>query len=151
MKRQINIGFLFTLLLGGFIYILFRQDSLKMFIWFESINLSNSISELRLFTLPLSFHLPDWFLYSLPDGLWLFSYISLLLLIWGNVISKQNIHWVLLVPLIAIFSEIGQLIKLVPGTFDIVDLGFYLSGTILPILIFANSKTNKTITTWKKL
>ena len=147
MNRQINIGFLFTLLFGGFIYILFRQDSLKMFSWFESVNLSNSISELRLFTLPLSFHLPDWFLYSLPDGLWLFSYISLLLLIWGNVISKQNIHWVLLVPLIAIFSEIGQLIKLVPGTFDIVDLGFYLSGTILPILIFANSKTNKTITT----
>ena len=147
MKIQINIGFLFTLLLGGFIYILFRQDSLKMFSWFESVNLSNSISELRLFTLPLSFHLPDWFLYSLPDGLWLFSYISLLLLIWGNVISKQNIHWVLLVPLIAIFSEIGQLIKLVPGTFDIVDLGFYLLGTILPILIFANSKTNKTITT----
>ena len=147
MNRQINIGFLFTLLFGGFIYILFRQDSLKMFSWFESVNLSNSISELRLFTLPLSFHLPDWFLYSLPDGLWLFSYISLLLVIWSNVISKQNIHWVLLVPLIAIFSEIGQLIKLVPGTFDLVDLGFYLSGTILPILIFANSKTNKTITT----
>ena len=145
MKRQIIIGCLFTLLFGGLIYVLFRQDSLKMFSWFESINLSNAISELRLFTLPLSIHLPDWFLYSLPDGLWLFSYISFLLVVWSNVISKYNIHWVLLVPLIAVFSEIGQLIKVIPGTFDIIDLGFYLLGTALPILIF--SKTNKSITT----
>ncbi len=146
MKRQIILGCLFAILSGGLIYVLFRHDSLKMFSWFEIINISNAISEIRLFTLPLSIYLPDWFLYSLPDGLWLFSYISFLLVVWGNTISKHNIHWVLLVPLIAILSEIGQLIKLVPGTFDIVDLGFYLSSTALPILIFANPKTNKTIT-----
>tara|TARA_B100000524_G_C23572905_1_gene342513 strand:- start:22 stop:378 length:357 start_codon:yes stop_codon:yes gene_type:complete len=118
-----------------------------MFSWFESVNLSNSISEMRLFTLPLSIYLPDWFLYSLPDGLWLFSYVSFLLVVWGNVISKHNIHWVLLVPLIAIFSELGQLIKVIPGTFDVVDLCSYFLGAVLPVLIFANLKTNKPITT----
>ena len=143
MKKQIIIGHMFTLLLGCFIYISFRQDTLKMFSWFDSINLSAAISELRLFTVPLSDHLPNWFLYSLPDGLWLFSYLSILLVVWDNVISKHNIHWLLLVPTIAIVSEIGQLFGIIPGTFDIVDLTFYLGGTILPILIFTNSKTIK--------
>ena len=146
MKRQIIIGHLFTLLLGGLVYISFRQDTLKMFRWFDSINLSAVISELRLLTLPLSDHLPNWFLYSLPDGLWICSYLSVLLVVWDNVISKHNIHWLLLVPMIAIFSEIGQLFKIVPGTFDILDLIFYLGGTVLPILIFTNSKTIKSQT-----
>ena len=147
MKRQIIIGHLFTLLLGGLVYISFRQDTLKMFRWFDSINLSAVISELRLLTLPLSDHLPNWFLYSLPDGLWICSYLSVLLVVWDNVISKHNIHWLLLVPMIAIFSEIGQLFKIVPGTFDILDLLFYLGGTVVPILIFTNSKTIKCQTT----
>ena len=147
MKRQIIIGHLFTLLSGGLVYISFRQDTLKMFRWFDSINLSAVISELRLLTLPLSDHLPNWFLYSLPDGLWICSYLSVLLVVWDNVISKHNIHWLLLVPMIAIFSEIGQLFKIVPGTFDILDLIFYLGGTVLPILVFTNLKIIKSGTT----
>ena len=143
MKKQIIIGHVFTLLLGCFIYISFRQDTLKMFSWFASINLSGVISELRLFTIPLSEHLPNWFLYSLPDGLWLFSYLSVLLRVWDNAITKHNIHWLFLVPMVAIFSEIGQLFEIVPGTFDILDLTFYLGGTLLPILIYTNSKTIK--------
>lgn len=146
MKRQIIIGHVFTLLLGGLIYILFRQDTLKMFSWFDNINLSTAISELRLLTAPFSGHFPNWFLYSLPDGLWLFSYLSVLLVVWDNVISKHNIHWLLLVPMVAIFSEIGQLFEIVPGTFDIFDLIFYLLGTVLPILIFTNSKTPRNST-----
>ena len=147
MKRQIIIGHFLTLLLGGLVYISFRQDTLKMFSWFDRVNLSEVISELRLFTLPLTDHLPNWFLYSLPDGLWLFSYLSVLLVVWDNKISKQNIHWLLLVPAVAVFSEIGQLLGIVPGTFDIFDLLFYLGGTVLPILIFTNSKTIKSQTT----
>ena len=146
MKIQIIIGHVFTLLLGGLIYILFRQDTLKMFSWFDNINVSSAISELRLCTVPLSGHFPNWFLYSLPDGLWLFSYLSVLLAVWDNVISKHNIHWLLLVPMVAIFSEIGQLFEIVPGTFDIFDLIFYLLGTVLPILIFTNSKTPRNST-----
>lgn len=147
MKKQLIIGHILSLLFGCFIYISFRQDTLIMFNWLDRVNILEVISVYRLFSLPLAENLPNWFLYSLPDGLWLFSYISILLVIWRNVISKQNIHWVLIVPLIAIVSEIGQLIKLVPGTFDIVDICFYLSGTIVPILLFANPKTNKPITT----
>ncbi len=147
MKSQIIIGHFLTLLLGGLVYISFRQDTLKMFSWFDRVNLSGVISELRLSTLPLTDHLPNWFLYSLPDGLWLFSYLSVLLVVWDNTISKQNIHWLLLVPAVAVFSEIGQFFGIAPGTFDIFDLTFYFGGTVLPILIFTNSKTIKSQTT----
>jgi hypothetical protein len=147
MKKQLFIGHILTLLLGGFVYISFRQDTLKMFSWFDRVNMLEAISDFRLFTLPLSVYLPNWFLYSLPDGLWLFSYLSLLLIVWDNEISKHNIHWLLLLPSVAILTEIGQLFAIVHGTFDILDLTFYLGGTILPILIFTNSKTIKDKTT----
>jgi len=141
MKRQLIVGHFITLLLGGMVYLSFRSNTLVMFSWFDKINLLEPISELRLITLPLSANLPNWFLYSLPDGLWLFSYLTVLLVIWDNTISKQNIQWFFLVPILAIFSEIGQLSGIVPGTFDITDLLFYLGGSILPILIFTNLKT----------
>lgn len=111
-----------------------------MFSWFDSIKISHVISELRILTLPLSKYLPDWFLYALPDGLWIFSCITVLLIVWGNVISKHNIFWIVLMPLVAIFSEIGQFMKIVPGTFDLMDLIFYTLGSSLPIFMFANSK-----------
>ena len=93
MKRQLIIGHFITLLLGGMVYLSFRSNTLVMFSWFDKINLLEPISELRLITLPLSANLPNWFLYSLPDGLWLFSYLTVLLVIWDNTISKQNIQW----------------------------------------------------------
>jgi hypothetical protein len=51
------------------------------------------------------------------------------------------------VPAIAIVSEIGQWFGIVPGTFDVFDLLFYLAGTVLPILLFTNLKTIKPQTT----
>jgi len=143
MKKQLIIGHVFTLLLGCFIYISFRQDTLIMFNWLDRINILEVISDYRLFTLPLAENLPTWFLYSLPDGLWLFSYLAVLLAVWNNTISKDNIHWILLAPAIAVLIEFGQLFSIVSGTFDILDLAFYLIGTVFPILIFTNSKIIK--------
>ena len=118
-----------------------------MFNWLDRIHTFEVISDYRLFTLPLAENLPTWVLYSLPDGLWLFSYLSVLLAVWDNTISKDNIHWILLVPAIAVLIEFGQLFHIVSGTFDILDLTFYLVGAVLPILIFTNSKSIKSKTT----
>ena len=79
MKRQIIIGHFLTLSMGVLVYISFRQDTLKMFDWFDRVALSELVSRLRRFTLPMADFLPNWFLYSVPDGLWLFSYLSILL------------------------------------------------------------------------
>ena len=110
-----------------------------MFGWYDRLGLSNSISNLRDYSEPLIKDIPNWFMYSLPDGLWIFSYISLMLYIWKNSISRNSAIWIFIIPFIAIISEFGQLFKLVPGTFDIIDLLFYVLGIFLPLLIFNNS------------
>ncbi len=147
MKKQLFLSHIITLFVGGLIYVSFRNETLKMFSWFEAISISEIISNYRLLTLPLKQHLPDWFLYSLPDGLWLFSYVSIILLLWENTISKKNILWFSLIPTIAISSEIAQLFGLVPGTFDLIDLLFYFLGTLVPLSIFLKTQTIKVIKT----
>lgn len=148
MKKQLLFGHLLTLILGGLIYISFRTDSLVMFKWFVALSLDTPIEYLRETTLTAKQHFPNWFLFSLPDGLWVFSYISLILLIWGNNINKRNLFWAFLIPFIAISSELGQLFNIVPGTFDAIDLTFYIMGTISPFIFFTNNLlTFKTKTT----
>ena len=139
MKNQLFYGHFLTLLVGGMIYLLFRSDSLIMFKWFASASLDNPIEYLREITLIYRQYLPNWFLFSLPDGLWVFSYVSLTLLIWNNNINKRNFFWVFSIPFIAISSEVGQLYNIVPGTFDNKDLIFYIIGITSPFIFFSNN------------
>jgi len=144
MKKQLFFGHIVTLLIGGLIYVAFRTDSLLMFKWFSALSLDNVINELRLTTMKLSPSLPNWFLYSLPDGLWIFSYVALIMTIWRNQINRISIFWILIIPVLAIGSEVGQFYYLVPGTFDFVDLTFYLLGVLAPFIFIPNSITIKT-------
>lgn len=145
--KQLLIGHVATLCCGSLIYILFRSSSLKMFIWFERINILSVIKNFRNFTSTYSNILPNFILYSLPDGLWLFSYVSLVLYLWKNELKSENIFWIFSVPLISIISELGQINKIIPGTFDIIDLLMYLLGTILPFIIYKKSITNNLLHT----
>ena len=137
MKISIFLGSFFMLLLGGMIYILFRSNDLIMFTWFNKINLSELLSKWRLYFVPLKNHLPNWFLFSLPDGLWVLSFGLSMNKIWKNDSQMQIWFWSMILPFIAIISELGQIFKLVPGTFDWVDLLFYF------IAIFLITKINK--------
>ena len=128
-----------TLLLGGLIYILFRTCSLKMFAWYEALGLSSLTIALRKLTFSSTHKIPEWVLFSLPDGLWIFSYVSLMLFIWSNTVSFKNLFWILSIPFLAIGSEIGQRLGLIPGTFDLPDLLLYIFGMSLPFLIFNKS------------
>lgn len=139
--KQLYIGHALTLLIGSLIYILFRKSTLKMFFWFETIGIMNLINQIRKNTILYGNKLPDILLYSLPDGFWIFSYISLILYLWKNELKTENLLWIFMIPLIAILSEIGQLMHIVPGTFDILDLLMYLLGTALPFIIYKKSIT----------
>lgn len=108
MRRQLLLGHFLTLLAGGLIYIAFRTETLAMFKWFRIIHLDAPIEYLRVLTMDTKAFLPNWFLFSLPDGLWIFSYISLSLLIWKNRITRENIFWISIIPLTAIVSEIKE-------------------------------------------
>lgn len=133
--KQLFIGHFLTLIIGSLIYVVFRSQTLLMFRWFEKCNLKNIIGGFRMM-IEKNESIPDFIVYALPDGLWMFSYMSVILYLWNNDLKKENFLWVFGLPIIAIASEIGQYFGLVKGTFDIMDLLLYLLGGLLPFYIY---------------
>lgn len=142
MNKRLFFGSIVTLIVGSLIYMLFRSESLKMFSWLDAIACFEVTQNIRGITLKIVEEIPDWMLYSLPDGLWLSSYICLVLMIWKNKISKENSVWIFGMPLMAIMSEAGQFFKIIPGTFDWMDVIMYLLGTAFPLEIYRRARTN---------
>ena len=134
-----------TLTIGGCIYLFFRSDTLFMFNWVDSISLTNILETLRNDTLPIRENLPNWFIYSLPDGLWISSYVFIMFSIWGESLSSDSIVWLLLIPIAAMLSEFGQLIHIIPGTFDALDLICYSIGFSLPALLLIKYYKSKNL------
>ncbi|NJB83637.1 hypothetical protein [Wenyingzhuangia aestuarii] len=145
MIKRIIIGAL-PVFLGGLIYITYRTKSLIMFDWFDKIGLSEYVVVLRTNKQLLNLELPNWIKYSLPDALWLFSFTYITLIIWRCQLNKQSVFWIMLAPIIGLFSELGQLLGFVPGTFDRVDLILLIIAALLP-LTFITQTQFKTIKT----
>lgn len=125
----------FPILLGGLIYCCFRSTSLRMFGWFSAIGLIDILKYVRESTDVFNAILPKWVIFSLPDGLWMYSFTSTLLIYWNN----QNINYWLLIPFSAgIITEILQLFNIFPGTFDIIDLIFLTLGFTLSKVLINN-------------
>ena len=104
------------------IYISNRSFDMILYKWLN-INTSNVIfSYLQQHAIPL----PDWALYNLPDGLWLFSYTLLIDAIW----SKNNIKYYF-IGIITLLILILEIEKIFPGTGDILDIASYLIALII--------------------
>lgn len=139
MRVQFQIFIhLFSICLGGLIYICFRTSDLMMFRWFDYIHLSGTISQIRKFSYAYEIENNDWIIYSLPDGLWMFSFTTVILYIWRNTINIKNLVWIIIMPIIAFFTEISQKYHLIKGTFDPNDLFAYLFGFIFSCIFFSN-------------
>lgn len=129
---------LIPIIFGASIYILFRSTDLLVFKWFSNLGMLNKVITYREFVSPISIYLPNWFKYSLPDGLWAYSFSASLLLCWKDHIKIGKIFF--LIPFFcSIVLELFQGLKFFPGTFDLVDLmfsglGLKLSYIILSIL-----------------
>lgn len=135
-KRIITILLSFsTLLIGGGLYLMCRSERLVMFDWCKAIGIYPLIQQLR----PKG-NFDSWLVYSLPDGLWLFSYIILMGAIWAFDIRKSLLCSAPLI-VIAIGSELLQLPHIVRGTFDVIDLLCYIAGSVSGI--FYIKKLNK--------
>ena len=134
-NRTLIISFC-SLTIGIAIYLLFRISSLKIFSWLNFVNINFLDSKIRKIAFHYSQNLPDWFLYSLPDGLWISSYIFLMFYIWNFRINFKSLFWITIIPFTAILSEILQSFRIISGTLDYVDLTFYILGLTLPFLIY---------------
>ncbi len=118
------------LIVGGMIYLLFRDDSLLMFEWVRFIGMDNSLNYARENTSQL--FISDWGKYSLPDGLWCASYILLMTTIWSNKRFLFRLIWTISLPCVAVITELLQLFGILIGTYDSCDLICY----IIPMLIY---------------
>lgn len=139
MRKLLLILNLISLLIGGVIYLLFRSCNLYMFKWFENTQIFKIICALRLKTIPLKSEIPEWIIFSAPDGLWVLSYECLILFIWGFEIKAQSLFWLFLIPVLAIVSELLQYVHAMPGTFDKNDVTMYILGFLLPLYIHVNT------------
>lgn len=129
---KVIISFL-ILLLGGMIYVIYRDRSLLMFDWFNSIGIGNAVNWLR--NLFQGEGIYDWIKYSLPDGLWVLSYMLIVDAIWdghNNAISNTFL-WGL--PIVAVLSEFLQYFGILPGVFDWMDVASYMLAIISFMII----------------
>ena len=131
---------LFTLtpLISGIcLYLLFRDYNIQLFDWILFKDFKEYASILRID----KSHLPSWIIYNLPDGLWIFSFTSLMCYMWKDEISYLSIIWILFPLVFAFCFEFGQKFNFIKGTYDKYDLITYIISNILSILF--NIKFNK--------
>jgi hypothetical protein len=128
-KSNITILILSPLIIGASIYIFFRETNLLIYSWLgisEEIALiqNNKVNGLQL---------PDWVLYQLPDGLWLFSFVILL----GAICKTYhfNIYISSFAFFLAITLEFLQK-KYLPGIFDRADIIAYIIVLILIFILY---------------
>ena len=128
--RVFRIILSFALLsVGCIIYILFRQDSLLMFTCFDKLQIMGLIQHIR--NTGTEYSVFDWVKNSLPDGLWLFSYMFLIDAIWDREKVFLYYFFLYLLPIIAIVSEILQAFDIVSGVYDTLDLSCYFGAILL--------------------
>jgi len=121
----------FALFLGGIIYVLWRDESLIMFRWFNDLGFGVKVHNIRLYAKPYANILPQWVIFSLPQALWLLSGILLLKSIWGNDKHKGMKLWLIILLTMAFGIEYVQYLHWIPGTFDELDIGLLIGGCII--------------------
>jgi hypothetical protein len=121
----------FPLFLGGLIYLLFRDNNILFYFWLEKININYSFY--KSIIVPQNI-IQSYIIFSLPNGLWLLSGILFLNIIWKNKMNNFYIYTSVLV-FFALFFEIAQLLDIINGTFDIIDIMTIISFSIIGIII----------------
>jgi len=129
------INVFLPILFGLTIYLIYRSEQLFIFNWLSQLGLGDYLYCLRK-DFFLSSNAPFWFKYNFPDGLWIYSFSSLMIFIWRKEINKKNYFWFFLWPSIACFTELLQFLNLFPSTYDFMDIVFYAIFGSLPILFF---------------
>lgn len=80
---------------------------------------------------------PSWngLIYNVPDGLWAFSLMSMMLIIWRGENSKVAYFWIVLTIIFGMGCEFLQSTDLLKGTFDWWDIVAIAVGMLLSLII----------------
>ena len=127
--RYLLLAVVLPIVIGGLIYLLFRTDSLLMFAWADQLLLTDLIVRGRAAAAPLLPHVPGFVLFSVPDGVWVFSATAFFARLWHDGPLWMRAGWIGITPAMAIGGELGQITGLVPGTYDVLDMLAYITAT----------------------
>ena len=83
----------------------------------------------------------EWVLYSLPDGLWMYSFMVFIMALWGYKWEGYGKYWIVATGVMGIALEVLQSFISSLGTFDLIDLIFISIASYLAI--FFNIKTKR--------
>ena len=120
-----------SLFLGVFIYLTTRSESIYITQLVSQLYdgvVLQFIQDLFQFT-----NIPYWVVYSLPDGLWMFALILIILLLWDFKLNKDSLLWIVMAITTGILFEVLQGLNMIKGTYDIADLLLISIGAILPL------------------
>jgi len=125
----------FPFVLGFAIYTLWRSTKLLMFLAYRKVGLYAPILALRSRFAGFRHLIPGPILYSVPDALWVYAATAMLGYLWLDHPRRwARWFWTLLPVAIGVGSEFGQLFKLIPGTFDWMDVSCYLAAGALAMV-----------------
>lgn len=141
--RILALHVLLPLTVGVAIYVLWRSPSLLVFHWLSAIQLLEPVNRLRDLCEPAMHWIPHWCLFSLPDGLWAYSFSSAIILTWQNHNSRIWVLWFAIASSLGLTSELAQYYHVVPGTFESTDLFCYAIGSTIPLLIFMRGRLDE--------
>lgn len=80
----------------------------------------------KYFLFYINHKIPNWFIYNLPDGLWLYSFLNVISFIWRDKPSKNYLLWLFVVIISSLMTELFQKLEIISGTFDINDIATYM-------------------------
>jgi hypothetical protein len=129
---------IFSLAVGVLIYVCFRSNSIKILGFVD--NKFSFLHQMRLEMNSVSRFVPNFVIYNLPDGLFLFSYTTCMLWLWDE--NQYKYYWVFIIPLLLVIIELLQINHTLPGTFDILDIVFYIIFIIFTFQIINYEKNN---------
>lgn len=121
-----NCPALVSVLIGSFIYIVYGADTLLVNKVLRTMHFGGLVDSLR-DVMPESY---GPIRNQVPDGLWVFAGTNVLFNIWDGT-SSAGRYWVFIPLLLGVVGELGQLIHLVPGTFDSLDIFSMVTGYII--------------------
>jgi hypothetical protein len=121
-RKRYALTSILCLISGSMIYVCYRPESLLMFHLFQTAGISDEIHMIRDAARPIGRAFPEWANHSLPYAMWVFSYMLAQRSIWYRSEALESYFWILAAPAIAIISEFAQAVKMIPGTFDWIDL-----------------------------
>ena len=137
------VASLTALLVGGMIYLLFRPKTLLFFHALDTIGFADWVDYLRqMFAIT---NMPDWVVFSMPDGLWSLAYVLIADRLMSGRATRARIAIVSIIPMMGVTSEFMQAVGLLRGTFDWADVMAYSLplGIYLIIRILRYYKTDK--------